>query len=65
MKTINQLLDQISDIPLDSMTEELGYIRQKLIDLKKSSPERGLTKVKNTEQIQDIIDLAVPAIKAY
>ena len=65
MKTINQLLDQISDIPLDSMTEELGYIRQKLIDLKKSSLERGLTKVKNTEQIQDIIDLAVPAIKAY
>lgn len=65
MKTINQLLDQISDIPLDSMTEEIGYIRQKLIDLKKSSPERGLTKVKNTEQIQDIIDLAVPAIKVY
>lgn len=56
MKTIDQLLDEIGNIPISLATEELGVMRQKLIDLKKRHPKGGLTKVMNTKQIEEIIN---------
>ncbi|MCK4664742.1 MAG: hypothetical protein KAT68_17865 [Bacteroidales bacterium] len=50
MKTINQLLEIFDGLPVQIMTEELGEIRQKLID-KKSELQTGLIKVDNTEDI--------------
>lgn len=55
LKTINQLLDKISDLTLDEMTIELGEIRQQLIDRKKSHPKGGLLKVGDTDDIMEMI----------
>lgn len=42
MKTVNQILDKISQIRLSAMTTEIGVFRQKLLNLKNSHPKGGL-----------------------
>ncbi len=55
MKTINQLLDKMDRLPVDSM-QPLGTIRQNLIDTKRQHPKGGLIVPDNSQQIDDIIN---------
>jgi hypothetical protein len=57
-KTINQLLDAISEIRIDNMTERLGETRQNLIDYKKNKSKGGLILVENTAEIMEQIKQA-------
>jgi hypothetical protein len=54
--TCNQLLEKFDSIKLDSMTIELGEIRERIIDLKRSDPKGGLIKVENSNSIIILID---------
>ena len=56
LKTINQILDAISEIKMDSMTLKLGEVRQTLIDYKKDTSKGGLYLVENTAEIMELIN---------
>ena len=57
--TINQLLDRMQEIKVSNMTEELGQIRQHLIDYKRNGGcASGLILVNNTEDILSKIEVA-------
>jgi len=58
LKTINQILDAISEIKNDSMTLRLGEVRQTLIDYKKDTSKGGLYLVENTAEIMELINKA-------
>ena len=58
LKTINQILDAISEIKNDSMTLKLGEVRQTLIDYKKDTSKGGLYLVENTAEIMELINKA-------
>ena len=54
--TCNQLLEKFDTIKLDSMTIELGEIRERIIDLKRSDPKGGLIPVENSGAIIDLLN---------
>jgi len=51
LKTINQILDAISEIKSDSMTLKLGEVRQTLIDYKKDT-SKGLSLTDSDEEYE-------------
>ena len=51
LKTINQLLDAISEIKIDSITLKLGEVRQTLIDYKKDT-SKGLSLTDSDEEYE-------------
>jgi len=56
--TVEQLLDKIGEVKLSKMSAELGEIRQKLVDLKKSAQHKGgLIEVTNSSDIIQKIDV--------
>jgi len=57
-KTVNQLLDIINNINVDDVNENLGVLRQKLINIKKSHKKGGLTIIDNTEKILQAIEMS-------
>ena len=59
LKTVNQLIDEISKLKTNEINSDVAEIRQKLIDLKsKSKYNVGLIKVKNTADIQKRIGMS-------
>jgi len=57
--TTNQLIDKFDSIPIDSMSPQLGRIRQNLINMKRSHPKGGLIKEPNTQMIMFLIEAAI------
>lgn len=55
--TANQLIDKFDTMTIDEMTPELGKIRQKIIDIKRSGPKGGLTQIEGAASIVNIITL--------
>ncbi len=58
LMTINQLLDEINELKIDSITPAIGKIRQNLINHKKESAKGGLIKVDQTHSIMLLISHA-------
>jgi len=59
MKTINQILDKISQIRHDAMTTEIGEFRQKIIYLKEKHPKGGLLVPDDCESMKLKIEIAI------
>ena len=60
-QSVNLLLDKINKIPEGNMSEKLGEIRQKLIQLKELNSKTGnLMLVDNTSEVLSLINATKP-----
>ncbi len=64
-QSVDQLLNKINDLKITQVSEKLGIIRQKLINVKKSHSEGGLILIQGTIKILREIELSTNNSKTW